>query len=491
MKNRSACLVAASVAPLLLAASLIAQQPQQPPADRPGAALSTSDPTFRAGGRIHIAEGDRVGDVVSALGELAVDGEVDGDMVAMLSSARLSSTAVVDGDLVVVGGSLTVDPGAVVRGDMVVVGGSFDGPPGFAAGGEQVIVGAVPGLLGDEFASVIRWITEGLLWGRLIVPSIVWVWPFVLIQLLLFLVVNLVFERPVRTSVDVLVQTPLTAVLAGVLVVLLSGPVALMLAISVLGLPVIPMLWFALFLATIYGHVAVSRWIGDRIVAEPSPAERLAASRSVAIGFGALCVAYMVPVLGITVWLMVCVIGLGAAAATFYQSLLGEHGRPAAPPTLPGPLPADDGVPESEFIESDSTPPDAPDELELARFSSRLGSVALDGILLAIVCALAELDVHWAFFAVIAYHVALWSWISTTVGGIVCRVRLVRTDRFPLQFSDALVRGLAGVLSLAIAGLGWLWILWDDRRQSWHDRIAGTFAVVVPPGSKEVPGFRR
>ena len=490
MKNRIACLVAASVAPLFLAANLVAQQPQQSPPERPGAVSSASEPIFRTGGRIHIAEGDRVEDVVSALGELIVDGEVDGDMVAMLSTARLSSTAVVDGDLVVVGGSLTVEPGAVVSGDMVVVGGSFDGPSGFSAGGEQVIVGAVPSMGGD-FSSVIRWITEGLLWGRLIVPSIAWVWLFVLVQLLLFLVVNLVFERPVRTSVDVLVNTPLTAVLAGVLVVLLSGPVTLVLAVSVVGLPVIPMLWFALFLAAIYGHVAVSRWIGDRIVAEPSPAQRLDASRSVAIGFGALCVAYMVPVLGITVWLMVGVIGLGAAAATFYRSLRGEHGRPVAPPALPGPLPADGPAPESESVEIDPVQRDEPDELELARFSSRLGSLALDGILLAIVCALADLDVHWAFFAVLAYHVALWSWISTTVGGIICRVRLVRTDRTPLQFSDALVRGLAGIFSLAVAGLGWLWILWDERRQSWHDRVAGTFAVAVPPGSEGVPGFRR
>ena len=63
---------------------------------------------------------------------------------------------------------------------------------------------------------------------------------------------------------------------------------------------------------------------------------------------------------------------------------------------------------------------------------------------------------------------------------IICNLRLVRTDGHPLQFSEALVRGLTGIFSLAVAGIGFLWILRDPERQAWHDRVAGTYVVKVP-----------
>ena len=78
------------------------------------------------------------------------------------------------------------------------------------------------------------------------------------------------------------------------------------------------------------------------------------------------------------------------------------------------------------------------------------------------------------------YHVGFWVWKGTTVGGIICQLRLVRIDGAPLQFVDAFVRGLGAIFSLAVFGLGGLWILKDPDRQAWHDRIAGTFVVKVP-----------
>jgi uncharacterized RDD family membrane protein YckC len=42
------------------------------------------------------------------------------------------------------------------------------------------------------------------------------------------------------------------------------------------------------------------------------------------------------------------------------------------------------------------------------------------------------------------------------------------------------VRGLSSVFSFAVVGLGVLWVLRDPERQSWHDKIAGTYVVKVP-----------
>jgi uncharacterized RDD family membrane protein YckC len=43
-----------------------------------------------------------------------------------------------------------------------------------------------------------------------------------------------------------------------------------------------------------------------------------------------------------------------------------------------------------------------------------------------------------------------------------------------------LIRGLSGIFSIAVFGLGFLWVLRDPERQGWHDRIAGTYVVKVP-----------
>jgi uncharacterized RDD family membrane protein YckC len=80
----------------------------------------------------------------------------------------------------------------------------------------------------------------------------------------------------------------------------------------------------------------------------------------------------------------------------------------------------------------------------------------------------------------LVYHVVLWSWKSTTVGGIMCQLRVVRTDGASIQIADAVVRGLSSLFSFAVLGLGCLWILRDSERQAWHDKIAGTYIVQVP-----------
>jgi len=45
------------------------------------------------------------------------------------------------------------------------------------------------------------------------------------------------------------------------------------------------------------------------------------------------------------------------------------------------------------------------------------------------------------------------------------------------------VRSLSAFLSLAVAGLGFIWVAFDDEKQSWHDKIAGTTIVKVPKGT--------
>src|SRR5690606_9498997 len=84
------------------------------------------------------------------------------------------------------------------------------------------------------------------------------------------------------------------------------------------------------------------------------------------------------------------------------------------------------------------------------------------------------------FFLLLVYHIAFWAWKGTTLGGIICNLRVTRTDGTDLRPVDAVVRGLSGIFSIAALGIGCFWMLQDPERQMWHDKIAGTLVVKVP-----------
>ena len=493
MMNRLNMSLLISALALALVGSAIAQLSEaQTPDPMPATQARTSE-VVRVGSGYTLRAGERAEAVVVISGDAVIEGEVDSDVVVILGALRLADTAVVGGDVVVIGGLADVGAGAGMGGDLVVVGGTLDAPPGFSPGGEQVILG----LKWDRLGPDLRWLGEGLLWGRLIVPGLNWVWAVVLIFALLYLAISLVFERQVRACGEALSEKPLTTCLAGVLTLLLFGPVTVVLTVSIIGLPVVPFLWFALLLASLLGKVGVARWIGGRVVVEESPGDRLQATRSLTIGITVITLVYMVPVLGLATWVVLSVLGLGMATTTFFKSLRREHPEPLSPPSESGaPTPRTDLAAGDEpamasadvpAVDPDHSSPHLSADLAIlaalspASFISRMGAVVLDVILVMIACALLEISVRTALLIFLVYHVALWSWKSTTVGGIICQVRVVRADRTPLLFTDALVRGLASIFSVAVAGLGWFWALWDARQQAWHDKIAGTYVVRVPP----------
>src|SRR6185437_11070096 len=124
-----------------------------------------------------------------------------------------------------------------------------------------------------------------------------------------------------------------------------------------------------------------------------------------------------------------------------------------------------------------------------ATLFERLSAFALDVVLLLIAAQILRLDRLFDGYPsiernlvllAVVYHVGFWVWKQTTVGGLICQLRLVRTDGSPVTFAEALVRGLTGIFSLAVVGLGFFWILRDPERQAWHDRVAGTYVVKVP-----------
>ena len=260
-----------------------------------------------------------------------------------------------------------------------------------------------------------------------------------------------------------------------------------------------PFVFCALLLAWIVGKVGVARGIGMTILRQTWQESHAQAILSFVIGFAVICVAYMVPVLGFVTWAMTGVLGLGAATLAVIAGYRAEN--PAPLPRVPSVATTSaryqDGdaarpIPEAAAARTHSaptgTPPHAPwrrsDLLSFPRapFRDRLAAFVLDVILVAIAQQLLDLTTRDSaiFLLLLAYHIGFWTWKGTTVGGIICQLRVIRVDGTPLRFVDALVRGLSSIFSLAVLGLGCLWILKDPERQAWHDKIAGTYVVKVP-----------
>jgi len=442
-----------------------------------------------------LAAGESAHDIGVVFGDADISGHATGDVVVVMGTARLSSTASIDGAFVVVGGTAIAASGATVGGDAILIGGGLDAPADFKPGGESVILGSTS--LGGRLNAFMPWITRGLLWGRPIVPGLPWVWGIVGIFFLVYLALNIVFDRPVRACAGTLAGKPLTAFAVGLLVLLLAGPVCALLAVSVVGLVVVPFVVCALVVAGMVGKVGTARWIGMGVSLRESAEEetRLQSLISFAIGSAVITAAYIVPALGFIAWALLGVFSLGAATLAFVAAYRREN---PAPPPHPSPFVA---------ASTPSQPEDAPQIADApavavsppvqanaplttadlttfprAGFRDRLTAFVLDTILVALVYEI--LDVfrrdNTIFLFLLAYHIGFWAWKGTTVGGIICQLRVVRVDGAPLRPADALVRGLSSIFSLAVLGIGCLWILRDPERQAWHDKIAGTYVVKVP-----------
>lgn len=93
---------------------------------------------------------------------------------------------------------------------------------------------------------------------------------------------------------------------------------------------------------------------------------------------------------------------------------------------------------------------------------------------------MAVLSVLLAFLIPIVYDIGLWLLAGQTPGKRIMGLRVVRTDGRRLTAGNC-VRRLIGYWVSGFLFLGYLWVLADDRRQGFHDKIAGTLVVYAWP----------
>jgi uncharacterized RDD family membrane protein YckC len=414
-----------------------------------------------------------VGDVVvSIVGSSYVNARVKGDVVAVLGNVELGPDAVVDGDIVCVGGSVKQHPKAVVHGDVNHV--------------------AIGGHLGD-FEGLHAWVAECLMYARPLAfgPNLMWAWWIAIGFLALYVLIAALFPRSVEKCLETFEQRPGYSLLTAVLVTIITPFAAIPLLVTVVGIP-------ALLIAGLFGKLVMIAWIGRRITKLMGEGPFARPAMAVLIGGVIVLGLYTVPVVGFVVAKLLSWLGLGVVV---YTIILGMKRNRAVPPAVIPPVVATTPATESVGItapfetaapvaETPAAPmgPVAPIlvsavTLHRAGFWIRIAASVLDALLVGLAIGLLPHLFRPNFLlAYAAYCVVLWGLRGTTVGGIVCNLKVVRLDDRRVDWATALVRGLGGFLSFFAAGIGFIWVAFDDQRQSWHDKIAGTTIVHVPKG---------
>lgn len=80
----------------------------------------------------------------------------------------------------------------------------------------------------------------------------------------------------------------------------------------------------------------------------------------------------------------------------------------------------------------------------------------------------------------VAYFVFFWTLVGFTPGKAILGLKIVKKKGGKLSFGRSFLRFIAYWISALPLFLGFLWVLWDPGRQTWHDKIAGTQVLYIP-----------
>jgi uncharacterized RDD family membrane protein YckC len=434
---------------------------------------------------------------VAVLGNTYVDSHVGEAVVAVMGNVELGPHADVGGDVVAIGGELIRDPAAVVHGSVQDV----------------ALFGKMPG-----FDWLHSWVHNCLMLGRPLafVPGISWAWTLALGFLGLYLLIALLFPKGVIDCVRTMETRPGRTVLASLFTFILKPIVFLLLVVTVIGMILIPFLAFGLFVAGLFGKAVALAWVGRRVLPAREDGQETHVVLAVLVGGIIMLLLYVVPFLGFVVYKAFDILGLGIVVYTLILRMRSNRAAKAPPPAAAGPAAAPaaaaaaaagaEPMASEPFVAADdaaagaaaASPPPAPqpppaaaaalppvslDIENRAGFWIRMAALLLDFVLVGIVLSMVHMAHHGLPLFLAGYGAVMWKIRGTTIGGIVCGLRVVRLDGRAIDWPTAIARALGAFLSMVVVGLGFIWVVFDPERQSWHDKIAGTVVVYAPRGT--------
>lgn len=203
------------------------------------------------------------------------------------------------GEAVSVGGSVKLHPGARVDGDAVAIGGTVVVQEGARLGGSNVSVGGEP----------VAWIV-GLLspvWASALLVS--FAWTRALLIFVIVLLVALAFPARVVSVRTFLASRLGVSSLAGLALLLGFVPLCVLLAVTIIGIPLIPIAVMLLIALLLFGITVCALWLGERI---PLLQENKTPLKAAALGGAVLVVVGLIPWIGTAVIALAALVAAGA-----------------------------------------------------------------------------------------------------------------------------------------------------------------------------------
>lgn len=229
-------------------------------------------------------------DLVAINGNINIKGDVGGDVVAVLGNVRLFPTAKVAGDVTSIGGSVSRDEGAVIKGRIV-----------------EVAIGKEGKKMVEAYAPLVA--TAGM-GGFLVLKTLMFL-GFIGLSMI---VVSFMTKRIGAISSKIEKEW-LKTFLWGLLGYILICPLAILLAITIVGIPLIVVEAVLVSIAMTMGFIAVSQLIGKRFTkAIRQPNQPMIVE--VVWGLVILFLVDLIPVFGPLVKCVVLTFGFGSAIKT-------------------------------------------------------------------------------------------------------------------------------------------------------------------------------
>jgi cytoskeletal protein CcmA (bactofilin family) len=294
-------------------------------------------------GRI-VVDGTLRGDAMTMNGDVSVTGTVTGSVRTFNGNISLAPTAVVGGDVWTANGRINQAPGAQVRGRIRAETVPPSSPPASPQTPPSRVppvapappvtppqVGPLPPLMPGPSRP---WDGTWYPWWSRVMRAVATVTlvGFVVLAAL----VTAVFPRQIRTVASTLSAAPGESLLAGLAVWVLLPPLSVVLAMSIVGIPIVVMLPFLVAAVGLAGVAGVAVLIGERIVGA-FQRERSDALDAV-VGAALLGVLAFLPVIGWLAILVAVTWGLGSVIILLFRRV--RERPPAVPPAVPPATPA-------------------------------------------------------------------------------------------------------------------------------------------------------
>lgn len=244
-------------------------------------------------------------------GDVTVEKNQQADNIIVVNG-QATVNGLVEQNVVVVGGSVFLTNNAVIRGNVVCIGGVV------AKSISAQVFGNITELNSSNISTAINSAIHGEWEG--------WSWIVAVVSICFFLVISvfalliaLLIPRPIIAISAVISDRKTKSLLWGILGMMLIGPVAFLLAISIIGIPLIPLEFILVVLAGVVGFISAGSLFGKFFLVKIIKSKEPGLVWATLCGLLLLWLIGWIPYIGWIIKTFVAITGLGGVLLTLFN----------------------------------------------------------------------------------------------------------------------------------------------------------------------------